>query len=513
MSLTFDTTPIAPIGGLDGVRLSAAGQVSLAPDLRAAFRAENDATGQLDRLFTAGAMCVTTGQQPGLLTGPLYTLYKALSAVVLADLMEQQLERPVVPVFWVAGDDHDFVEASHAHVITLGNEVTTLRLPERAPDAPLTPMYKERVGNSIAGVIETLTAQTPDTEFRPDVLAWLERHYRPEADLASAFGGALAELMGRFGLVVFDPTHPAAKAAMRPWLVRALQNAPAIDSGLVARANQLRSADRPVPVSVGDRATTVLLECRLGRDRLIVEDGVFHTRRSGERYALTELERLAETDPERFSPNVLLRPVVESAILPTLAYIGGPGELAYLPQCAPVYQTLGIAPQAHVPRWSARFVETKIQKVLHAYAITIDDLHLPEGSLERRLVSDEMPDDAARALGTLRATMDEEFSRLRTAAAGLDPTLAKPVDTARHQAAKGVDAIEKRLVGHLKQRNTLLVSKIAKARASLFPLGKPQERMLNAVPYLIRYGDTFLDTARSAARDWYGALEPRSVNP
>lgn len=513
MSLTFDTTPIASVGDMDVARLAAAGQVSLAPDLRAAFRADDTATGQLNRLFTEGAMCVTTGQQPGLLTGPLYTLYKALSAVVLAALMEQQLGRPVVPVFWVAGDDHDFVEASHTHVLTLGNEVTALRLPERAPDAPLTPMYKERLGDTIASVIETVTAQTPDTEFRPQVLAWLARHYRPEADLASAFGGALAELMGRFGLVVFDPTHPAAKAAMRPWLVRALRNAPAIDRGLGAHANQLRSADRPVPVHVGDRATTVMLECRLGRDRLVVEDGGFRTRRAGERYDLIELERLAEADPGRFSPNVLLRPVVEAAILPTLAYIGGPGELAYLPQCAPVYKALGIVPQAHVPRWSARFVETKIRKVLDAYAIAIDDLHLPEGQLERRLVSEEMPADAVRSLATLRETMDEEFARLRTAAASLDPTLAKPVDTARYQAAKGVDAVEKRLVGHLKQRNTLLASKIAKARANLFPLGKPQERVLNGVPYLIRYGDTFLDTARSAALDWYGALEPLYVNP
>lgn len=511
--LRWETTPIGLPPAADLERLATVRAGGVAPALRDAFLASEAAADRLDDLFADGAICVTTGQQPGLLTGPLYTLYKGLSAVALARRCERLLDRPVVPVFWVAGDDHDFAEANHIHLLTTDNEVEQLTLRERAEDAPLTPLYREPVGSEIAAVLASVEAHTPETEFQPDIMAWLGRHYTPGTDLATAFAGAVAELLGPFGLVVFRPTHPAAKRAAAPVVLQALERAEDLDARLSARAEELRQADRPVPVHVGDQAAPVMLEASLGRDRLVRSDDGFVTRRSGERFTLSELRAIADAHSERLSPNVLLRPAVEAALLPTLAYVAGPGELAYLPQCDPIYAVLGIEPQRPLPRWSGRVIEGRVQKVLDKYQIDADDLDAPEGQLERSLVQEEMPAPARDALRILRETIDREYDRLADAAVGVDPTLKKPVASSRHQALKSTDDVEKRIVSHLKQQNEILMQQLAKARHNLFPLGRPQERVFTAAPYLIRYGHGFLERTLDAAASWMDALEPASTGP
>lgn len=511
--LRFETTPIGPAPAADLERL-ADGRQPPAAEVRDACLAHDAAAAARERLFEAGTLCVTTGQQPGLLTGPLYTLYKGLSAVALARRAEELLDRPVVPVFWVAGDDHDFAEGNHVHLLTLDNDVAELRLRERPEDAPLTPLYREPVGPEVEAVLAAVAEHTPETEFRPDVLAWLRRHYTPEARLAEAFAGAVAELLGPLGLVVLKAWEPPVKRAMRPLLLAALERAGEIDRALSARAEELKREGGDVPVHVGDGATPVMLEGSLGRDRLMCEGEGFVTRRSGERFSLEDLRRLAEEQPARLSPNVLLRPVAEARILPTLAYVAGPGELRYFPQCDPLYALLEVPAQARVARWAGRMIEGRVQKVLEKYDIPADALDAPEGRLEQSLVRDDMPATAQDALSALRRTIDREYDRLRDAATEVDPTMRKPVDAARHQALKGTHDVEKRLVSHLKQQNEILLQQLAKARHNLFPLGKPQERVFTAAPYLIRYGRaSFLDGAFAEATAWMRALEPASAGP
>jgi bacillithiol biosynthesis cysteine-adding enzyme BshC len=481
--------------------------------LRPAFAAVGSAASGLDALLAGEALCVTTGQQPGLFLGPLFTVYKALSAVALAERLTALLGRTVVPVFWVAGDDHDFLEASHTYQLSRSSDLARLALADHPPDAPLTPMYREPLGPAVTAALDALWQEQPETEFRAEVQAWLARHYVPGATVADAFGDALADLLGPLGLVVFRPTQQAAKEAMRPLLLGALEQAGPLDAALARQAEALRRDGEAAPVPVGEGATLVMLEGAEGRDRLMVDDGAYHARRSGERYRLADLAALAETAPERFSPNVLLRPVVEAALLPTVAYVGGPGELAYFPQCAPAYEALGIAPQVPVPRWSALAIEARTRKVMDKYALAPDDFRLPEGQLEQRLVRGDLPAAAEGALTALRESLEREYGVLRDAAEAIDPTLRKPVESTRNAALAGTRDIEKRLIGHLKQRNETLVQQIARVRTALYPLGKPQERVLGVPPFLVRYGREFLATALAEVRRWATALEAPSHHP
>ena len=356
MTLRIVTTPLATPLGWPEPR-----EGGLAPALRDALVPVAGTEAAMARLALPGALAVTTGQQPGLFGGPLYSLHKLLSAVILARRLETRWARPVVPVFWSAGDDHDFAEANHAAWLTADGALSTVVLRERAPDAVLTPLYREPLGPEILPLLDRLAAEVP---AGGDMLARLRQHYRPEATMGASCTGFLAELFAPFGVVVFDATRPAAKAAQAPLLLEALRQAAPLEQALVARAAELRAAGADPGVLVGDGATLVMIEGERGRDRLVRHGDGFRTRRSGEDFTLAQLAEAAAAEPRRLSANVLLRPVVESALLPTVAYVAGPGELRYLPLAAPLYQALGVPRQRPVPRWSGLVVEPRVDRTL-----------------------------------------------------------------------------------------------------------------------------------------------------
>ncbi|HXE58292.1 MAG TPA: bacillithiol biosynthesis cysteine-adding enzyme BshC [Gemmatimonadales bacterium] len=468
---------------------------------------------QLERLARPDTLVVTTGQQPGLFTGPLYTIHKALSAAVLAELLEARWGRPVVPIFWVAGDDHDFAEANHASWLDGDGTVVTATLRTRPPEAPLTPMYREPLGPEVLEALARLEASLPPSEFREPTLEWVRRHYRPEETVAGAYGRALAELLAPAGVVCFDSTHPAAKRAAAPLLLRALGAAHELDADLATRAVELEAGGRGAGVTVGEGATLVMLEARLGRDRLVASDGGFATRRSGERFDPGALEAIAHEAPERLSPNVLLRPVVESALLPTVAYLAGPGELRYLELTPPVYRRLGVVRQLPVPRWSGILVEPRVDRVLAKFGADLAELLAPGGALEARVVRTQLPGEAGEALQALRGTIEAQYARLERIAIEIDPTLAKPIRGLRNAALVGTQDAEKRLLHHLKRRQETDLRQIARGRAAVLPDGKPQERVLTVVPFLARYGFGLVGTLVEEIRRWYRAALEAPVQP
>jgi bacillithiol biosynthesis cysteine-adding enzyme BshC len=465
------------------------------------------------RLAEPGVLVVTTGQQPALFTGPLFTIHKALSAVSLARELAHHWGRSVVPVFWVAGDDHDFAEASHAEWLGADGAVTGARLPARPPDAALTPTYRERLGPAVSEAVTALERDLPPSEFREATLDWLRRHFQPDATVASSYAAALAELLAPHGLLVFDSTHPAVKRAALPLMLEALRQAPELEADLAARMESLSAEGADSGMTMGIGATLVMLECRLGRDRLMQHGSRFATRRGKAEYDLEQLEALAAREPERFSPNVLLRPVIESALLPTVAYLGGPGELRYLPLAQPIYRRLGVAAQWALPRWSGVLLEPRVERVLEKFGVELGELMQPPGPLEARLVRSRLPDEAVRALESLRAAIEDGYGAIGRAAVEVDPTLEKLVQGAKNHALGGTHDVEKKLLQHLKKREETELGQIARARAAVWPSGKPQERVLTVAPFLARYGPSLLEQLLDAMRPWYdraleGAFDP-----
>lgn len=476
----------------------------LAPPLRDAFVPVAGAEAALRRLQEPGALAVTTGQQPGLFGGPLYTVHKAFSAVALARLLEERWRRPVVPVFWSAGDDHDFAEANHAAWHTPDGTLATATLRERHADAVLTPLYREPLGAEIMPLLDRLAADLPAGEAAEGMMARLRQHYRPEVTMAASCTGFLAELLAPFGMVVFDATRPAAKVAQVPLLLAALEQSAALERGLVARHAEL-ARDHDPGIVVGDGATLVMVEAERGRDRLVRHDGGFRARRSGEEFTLAALAAIGREEPRRLSANVLLRPVVESALLPTVAYVAGPGELRYLPLAAPLYGPLGVPRQLPTPRWSGLTVEPRVDRVLAKFGASLAELLEPAPHLENRVIRDQLAPEVQASLARLRQAIGTEYEILTRAAVAIDPTIGKTLQNLCNQAFTGTQEAEKRLVNHLRKRQGVETEQIARAREAVLPAGQPQERVLSVAPWIGRHGSGLLDEVAGEIAAWYRA--------
>ncbi len=510
MTLRFDAAAAPPLelprlgaarAAQEGRRYPAAAVDALlvAGGDRRAGAAAGAARGR-ELLLEGRALAVTTGQQPGLFTGPLFTIYKGLTAAALAEVLAEQWGRPLVPVFWVAGDDHDFAEINHCAVLAGDGGLRTITLRERAAGAPMLPAYREIVGEDVGAALGALEAALPPSDFRSETLEWLRGAYAPGRSVAEACAAALAELLGPFGVVVCRGWDASLKGAASDVVTEALRSARTLDAALAAEAARLAAEGTRVQVEVGDGLALAMLEGRDGRDRLRIDGDGFVLRRSGEAVGLPELERIAREEPGRLSANVLLRPVVEARVLPTVAYVGGRAELAYLRQVGPLFTHLAVPRPAAAPRLSGALIEAKVEKALERYRLEPADLAAPEGALASTLARDALPADAAEAVAALRAALAERYAALLAAAMRVERTLERPVETARNQALHGVGEVEKRLVAALKRANEQALQQVARARANLYPDGQPQERVLTVANYLARYGRPLMDELMAAAR-------------
>ncbi|HLG05784.1 MAG TPA: bacillithiol biosynthesis cysteine-adding enzyme BshC [Gemmatimonadales bacterium] len=475
------------------------------PELDPALIAAPGIEAALQRLHQPGALVVTTGQQPGLFTGPGYSVTKALSARALALALERRWQRPVVPVYWIPGDDHDLQEV--ATVFWLGGDGSLLSasLAPRPTEAPLTPMWRQRLGGEVTAALDRFEQSFEATADRAATVDWLRRHYRPDATVAGAYGSALAELLAPLGIVCLDSSHPAVKKAEAPLLLRALRLSLELEQDLARAATNMQAAGVDPGVAVGDGATPVFLDGDLGRDRLLRTGtaGTFQLRRGQTRISFDALERIAATEPTRLSGNVLLRPVLESALLPTVAYAAGPAELRYLALTPPLYERLGVPRQLAVPRWSGLLVEPRVSRVLRKYGTTIEEL-LTDGGLEARIAKQALPEGTDARFQALRQAIHDGYEPLIRAVAGVDPTLERPAEAARAHALHGLEELEKKLLQHARKRESVELGQVARARASVRPNGKPQERVASMAGFLARYGSGVVESLADHITRWYG---------
>ncbi len=445
----------------------------------------------------AGALLVTTGQQPGLFGGPLYTVYKAVAAAAIARALSAQWSRPVVPLFWLAGDDHDYAEASTAAWLGATGVLERWHLTPRAPDAPQWPMSREVLSDDVAVGLAHLEAALPPGNARDQAMAWLRRWWCAGETLHSAYAGSLAELLAPLGIACIDPTCDVFKRAQVPILTTALRLSDELDAAVAA------VPDAGTGITGGDGASLVFIETAVGRERL-VRDGVgFRARRSGEHFTLTQLERLLASDPVRFSANVLLRPVVESALLPTVAYVAGPGELKYLTRQAGVlYPLLDVQPQVPVPRWGATVVEAWVDRLLARLGLTLDDVMSDDGRIGRDVLRRDMPPAVLPALKRLRDVIGESGHALGRAGQEIDSVLDRAIGGRIRRLELITDDLEKLLERHLRRRTGIAHAQYTRLGAALQPGGAPQERVVSVAAMYGRHGTSWLDAATASADAW-----------
>jgi bacillithiol biosynthesis cysteine-adding enzyme BshC len=428
----------------------------------------------LDRVCDGRGVVVTTGQQAGLFAGPMYTWFKALSALETARALERETNVPVAPVFWAATDDADFLEAASTVIATAGG-VDRLTLHDAPPDG--VPMSHARLTAEITPLFHQVRAAAgPHADER---LLHAAQAFRAGATVGDAYVSMLRSLLEPLGIAVLDSSHAAVGAASRPVLDAALANAAAVHATLSARQAEFDAAHFDAPVKV-DRELSLVFVWEPG------PDGLPRKRR----LTVAESARAVGTDA-RMSPNVLLRPVVERALLPTVGYMAGPSETAYFTQCTAVAAVLEVAAPLALPRWSGMVVPDDVAAALASLSLAPGDLRDPHAA-ETTLARSALPAGAAGALRDLREAITRDIAQLD----GLLPAAA--LDGARGQLEHRADRIERRVLAAVKRRNAGTMHAIAAARAVLYPFGKPQERALNVIPLWAQSGDAFVSDVRAA---------------
>ncbi len=451
-----------------------------------ALSASGAAKERLERVAREGGVVVTTGQQPGLFGGPLYTWNKALSALELADAIERTTGVSAAPVFWAATDDADFLEASFTWLRT---DHGAVRVEQRQEPSDGEPLSEVR----IEGVDEAVRVLRDSARSASDIFpmqAALSNYTDADATMGSAYVGLMRALLEPLGMAVIDASSPQLLAAERPFLVRALECSRDVADALAVRDREIREA--------GHEPQVVLMpELSLVFAREV---------RKKARVAIDRAARVAARAHEVLSPNVLLRPVVERVLMPVVSYVAGPGELAYFAQATSVASAVGLPAPLGVPRWSATILEPDVQQILRRRGLEWRSLARVH-ELEHQIARAGVPADVLRELEAMRKRVSEGAERFKeTLGQGANLLDPRVVDGAARGMSFRLDRLERRLLASAKRREAEQLRELAVARGSLFPDGKRQERSLNFIPFLSRYGGSLVAGMRKAARNHAEAL-------
>mgnify|MGYP001132242413 CR=1 FL=1 len=451
---------------------------------------------RIEELGQPRAVAVVTGQQTGLFGGPLFTLYKALTAIGLAARLGQELERPVIPVFWMVSEDHDVAEADHIHLLDrtgalVGVRHTSWGSPDGFMPANLL------LGPDVQKTLDRVWELIPSTEFTPPLHEALAHAFAPGRTLAEAFAHWMMHLLGGFGLVLADGADPALKRLATRILDQELQEAPRSSRCILAASDSLRTLGYPVQIEARPDGVNCFL-LREGRWGLTKEGEGFRIHDREERISGADLRRLVQDRPERLSPNVALRPIVQDAIFPTIAYIAGPGELAYFAQLRGVYQAFDVPMPLVVPRAFITLLEPRVAQLLERFRLSLPDLTQEPEQLASQVMRALLPADFGVALAKARQSTSAIFHDVAEAISAIDPTLKATVGQAAGHFQGHLDQLERKAVQAMKRRETEARQQIQRVREALMPGGKPQERVFAILPFLAKYGPGLVQTLQAA---------------
>ena len=467
-----------------------------------AFHAGPAAIANIGRL-RSGARAVVTGQQVALFGGPLYTLHKAASAIRLAAEATRTTGVEHVPVFWLATEDHDFAEIDHVRLAAPGGAPQTVRLGEHPGRASGSPVGAMRLGPAI----ESALAEAAGLLGEGPQLELMRRCYRPDATFAGAFAQWLATVFREQGLVVFDAAGRAAHALGRDVLRAALTDAEMLEQLLLERGRELELRGFHQQVLVKPGASLLFLLAEGAENEPHTRQALKRRAEGGwtagrQSYSTDDLLSILASEPERLSPNALLRPVFQDAILPTAAYIGGPAEIAYFAQNAVLHTHILGRQTPVLPRLSATLLTAAEAETMERDGIDLGDIfRMPLEELVQRAGARNMPPETKARLHAAGAALTAELEALTAWMASMDPELRRPAEVAASKMRYQMNRLRRLAARRELEQNAGIRHRVSTLAAAMYPERHLQERSLGAAAALALFGDPLAAALIEAAGD------------
>jgi len=421
---------------------------------------------------------VITGQQPGLLLGPLYTMYKAISAIVICERLSTQ-GYSLVPIFWNASEDHDLSEVNHINIFRK-NEPYEISYDYVSNGVALSHMGLDK--SEVNRMLTIIDGISPNSEFKPSLLRRIREIVQNSSTVGDFFSRFMVYLFGESGLAMVEPQ--SLRELMAPVFQRLIKKPTECTQILNEAGLELKRLGYSPRIHKRSDICNFFLFNESGERLQVTYNGDFQA--ANETFSQKELLNLLDENPYRFSANAVTRPITQDFLFPTFAYAAGPHEIAYQAQLKRLYDFFSLEMPVIFPRFGATIVEKKVTKVLEKYDVAIHELRDTD-----RLLKELAKKKIDRAFNSFRSEVLRSMSEVTQQAESIDEALIRPCSLAEGRILKAIDALEDKIAARVKERNTVVRRQIAKAHSNIFPRGDLQERQISVMEYLIKFGERF----------------------
>lgn len=481
--------------------LEAAKKASLPAEHRrslvAALRAQNSEAGEatatnLDLLSRPDTVVIATGQQVGLYTGPVFTLYKALTALRHAQWLRGK-GQPAVAVFWLATEDHDLAEVDHTWIQDAKGWPVRLEAKARhSENQPVGAVTLEDAG------LDELRNHFAGLPFGEETIALAEQAFSPDVSMRDGFRRLLDLLVPDDGLIFLDPMDPAIRKLAAPLFDQALARAQELNEALTERGRALEEAGYHAQVHIIPE-TSLLFRIEDGR-RVALKRTSDGYEGGGQSYSDQEMRETLAAEPQRFSPNALLRPVTQDFLLPTAAYVAGPAEIAYLAQAEVLYDRLLGRMPVVLPRVSLTIVDGRAERLLKRYQLAPTDCFQAEEDLRTKIAAHLVPAGLELRLQTSQSQIEKALRDAHDELAAFDPTLGQALDNAGKKILYQFGKVRSKAAREGLRRDSRAQGDAAYLAHLVWPERHPQERLYSVLSFYARYGPSFVDSVRATVQ-------------
>lgn len=435
-------------------------------------------------------LAVITGQQLGILSGPLYTIYKIITAIKLSSqLNERYTDFNFVPVFWMESDDHDFNEVHQINILNNENNLVNIKYKEDVSDDAI----RASVGNlifdeSINEFFNQLELNLRHTEFKSNIISRLKEIYSTGKSFKESFCELLLWLFDEYGLIIFDPSTDEVKQTLKPIFLTEINNFRVHTQKLVSVSATLEEVYH---AQVKVKPVNLFYHIENGRYSIEPVDEIFKLRRKRKQFTKDEIILEINEHPERFSPNVLLRPITQDYLFPTAFYVAGPSEISYFAQIHPLYEFFEIEPPVIYPRSSATLVEKSVLSFMEKYDLTMRDVFLGIDHLKEKILSTVAENNIDLIFEDATKNMNLIFDEIKEKLFAIDKTISDSTNRYREKALFALNELKSKAEKAHESRFETIIRQISKLSNLLYPNENLQERELNYFYFANKFGQEF----------------------